>query len=400
MKSPVLCVSYNGLMEPLGQSQFLAYQEIVAEHRQIILMTFEKGEDWNNAVEREVLQKRVLKANIVWKALRYHKRLSVLATGYDVLCGIIAGSLLLRRNKARTVYARSFIPAVIGLVLKRLWGVSLVFDTRGFWVDERVDGGIWPEYGVLFRVGKWIERLILSNADCVVAQTKAAIDEMKTFSYLQQKTPWFEHINNCADLDLFYCSTQDRRAAGRPFTLGYVGSVGVWYRFDDALRSFLMIKDRIPDARMHIVNRGGNDYIKQRLAEVGIDGQSVILESANHEGVARAMREMDAGVFFIKQAYSKIASAPTKLGEFLGCGVPCLGNTGVGDMASILEGDRVGVALSRFDEADMSKGVDRLIALTREPDIALRCRESAERHFSLIDGANAYEKIFSALDRR
>lgn len=399
MKSPVLCVSYNGLMEPLGQSQFLAYQEIVAEQRQVVLMTFEKSGDWNNTIEREALQKRVLGAKIVWKALRYHKRLSVLATGYDVLCGIITGSLLLRRHKARTVYARSFIPAVIGLVLKRLWGVSLVFDTRGFWVDERVDGGIWPENGLLFQAGKGIERLILLNADCVVAQTKAAIDEMKTFSYLREKSPRFEHINNCADLDLF-CGASNRRNSGRPFTLGYVGSVGVWYRFDDALRSFLMIKERIPDARMHIVNRGGHDYIKQRLTEVGIDEQSVILESANHEGVARAMREMDAGVFFIKQAYSKIASAPTKLGEFLGCGVPCLGNTGVGDMASILEGDRVGVALSRFDEADMSEGVDRLIALTREPDIVLRCRKSAERHFSLIDGAKAYEKIFSALDRR
>lgn len=397
MKSPVLGISYNGLMEPLGQSQFLAYQEIVAAYRQVVLMTFEKGEDWNNASEREVLQKRVDEANLVWKALRYHKRLSILATGYDVLCGIITGSLLLRRHKSRTVYARSFVPGVIGLVLKRLWGVSLVFDTRGFWVDERVDGGIWPANGVLFGVGKRIERLILSNADYVVAQTKAAINEMRTFSYLREKPPRFEHINNCADLDLFR-PAQNRRDPRRPFTLGYVGSVGVWYRFDDALRSFLMLKRRIPDARMHIVNRGGHDYIKQRLVELGIDERSVVVESTNHAGVARAMREMDAGVFFIKQAYSKIASAPTKLGEFLGCGVPCLGNTGVGDMASILEEDRVGVALSRFDEAEMREGVDRLIALTREPDIALRCRKSAERHFSLRDGAMAYERIFSELD--
>jgi hypothetical protein len=34
------------------------------------------------------------------------------------------------------------------------------------------------------------------------------------------------------------------------------------------------------------------------------------------------MNSMNAGVFFINPFYSKIASAPTKLGEFLGCGVP------------------------------------------------------------------------------
>ena len=31
-------------------------------------------------------------------------------------------------------------------------------------------------------------------------------------------------------------------------------------------------------------------------------------------------------------SYSRVACAPTKLAEYLGCGVPCLGSAGVGDM--------------------------------------------------------------------
>ncbi len=109
------------------------------------------------------------------------------------------------------------------------------------------------------------------------------------------------------------------------------------------------------------------------------------------------MRQMDAGIFFIKPVYSKMASAPTKLGEFLGCGVPCLGNSGVGDMASILENEQVGVALNSFDEAAMSEAIDRLVQLIHTPGVKERCRGAAIRHFSLERGVAQYTKIYNDL---
>ena len=111
------------------------------------------------------------------------------------------------------------------------------------------------------------------------------------------------------------------------------------------------------------------------------------------------MARMHAGVFFIKPVFSKQASAPTKLAEFLGCGIPCLGNAGVGDMAAILEADQVGVALDSFDEAAMDKSIEKLIALTQQPDIQSRCAASAQRHFSLDEGVARYNAIYHSLDR-
>ena len=110
------------------------------------------------------------------------------------------------------------------------------------------------------------------------------------------------------------------------------------------------------------------------------------------------MARMHAAVFFIKPVFSKQASAPTKLGEFLGCGIPCLGNAGVGDMAGILEGENVGVALSRFDESSLQHGLEKLIGLTREADIQARCVATAERHFSLDEGVRRYAAIYTKLD--
>ena len=106
---------------------------------------------------------------------------------------------------------------------------------------------------------------------------------------------------------------------------------------------------------------------------------------------------MDAGFFFIMPVFSKRASAPTKLGEFLGCGVPCLGNDGVGDMTQILESENVGVVVRDFDAEGREKAINDLISLCADPDVRQRCVGAARKHFSLDDGVAAYDRIYREL---
>lgn len=395
----ILYISYDGILEPLGQSQVLRYLERLAPSHKIILISFEKPGDWQEVERREALRKQVREAGITWFPLRYHKRPSALATTYDIAQGVVVGAWAVVRYRVRIVHARSYVPSVMALVLKKIFGLKYIFDMRGFWADERVDGGLWPAGSRLYRVAKWFEQRFLLNADRVVSLTQAAVDEMRTLPYLQERMPRFELITTCADLDLFRPAEADSiaRMADRPFTLGYVGSVGVWYLFDETLRCFQLLRERLPDARLHIINRGGHDYIRDRLLALNIDLAAVLVEAADHTGVANAMQKMDAGIFFIKPVFSKTASAPTKLGEFLGCGVPCLGNTGVGDMATILGSERVGVVLCHFDEAAMREAIDRLLRLTQAPDIKSRCREAALRYFSLDEGVRTYDRIYREL---
>jgi glycosyltransferase involved in cell wall biosynthesis len=435
----VLYITYDGILEPLGQSQVLRYQVRLANDHKIVLVSFEKAHDWQQVERREALRGHIRAAGITWLPLRYHKRPSALATAYDIAQGVVVGAWAVMRHRIRIVHARSYVPSVIALVLKKLFRLRFIFDMRGFWADERVDGGLWPAGGRLYRVAKWFERRFLLNADCVVSLTQAAVDEMRTFPYLQGRMPRFEVITTCADLGLFkpvesaltpalsrgergeeaLSPTLSQASPPSPqpsprgrgserdaqtnstererFVLGYVGSVGVWYLFDETLRCFQLLRERVPDARLHILNRGGHDYIHERMAALNVDPKAVQIEAADHAGVAHAMQQMDAGIFFIKPVYSKTASAPTKLGEFLGCGVPCLGNAGVGDMASILERERVGVALRQFDETTMREAVDRLLQLTQAPGIRGRCREVALRYFSLEDGVASYRAIYDDL---
>jgi hypothetical protein len=149
-----------------------------------------------------------------------------------------------------------------------------------------------------------------------------------------------------------------------------------------------------------VINRNDHAYVHDRLRAGGVPLEAVEIRAANHAEVPAQMARMHAGIFFIKPVFSKQASAPTKLGEFLGCGVPCLANTGVGDMAEILETDRVGVAITGFEPAAIRAGMARLLDLVADSGTPTRCVASAQAHFSLDEGVRRYQSVYRSLESR
>lgn len=395
MKPGILYISYDGMLEPLGQSQVLAYLTRLAGPWRIHLISFEKPEDWARIAERERIEKWIADAGIVWHPLRYHKRPSAIATAWDIGMGIALGLWLVLRHRLRVVHARSYVPSVMALALKRLTGVKYLFDMRGFWADERVDGGLWPRGGRMFRIAKSFERHFLLGADHVVSLTRAAVREVALFDYLQGRMPPMTVIPTCADLGKFKPMQVAR--GGGDFVLGYLGSAGTWYLFDEVIACFARLLRMRPGARLLILNRSEHAWIRERLAVSGIPATAVELLALSHADVPSQVARMDAGVFFIKPVFSKQASAPTKLAEFLGCGIPCIGNAGVGDMMDVLEGERVGVALKHFDAPAIDAALKELLILVADPATSGRCVAAAQRNFSLDEGVSRYAETYQQL---
>ncbi len=394
MSQRILYISYDGILEPLGQSQVLAYLEKLAPGRRIHLISYEKPPDWQDAQRREAMRRRIAEVGIDWHPLRYHKSPTAPATAFDVAVGAARAVALVRRHRLQVVHARSYVAALIALTVKRMTGAKFLFDLRGFWADERVDGGLWPESGRLYRLTKALERRFLLIADHVVTLTHASEAEIRGFPYLAGKAPKISVIPTCADLDRFRIQGP---LAASPFVLGYVGSAGTWYLLDEMLRFFRELRAVEPDARLLIVNRGEQELIRARLVAASIDLALVEIVAADHSEMQQLIGRMSAGMALIKPAYSKIASVPTKLAEYLGCGVPCLGNAGVGDMEEILEGRQVGVALNDFSNDGILDGVRRLLDMTRDTGLQERCRRTANELFSLEGGVASYAAAYERL---
>lgn len=396
MKPAILYISYDGMLEPLGQSQVLSYLERLSDQYRIHLISFEKAADLADAQKKERIRARIAAAGIAWKPLRYHKAPTGPATAWDLLVGTLTALFIALRHRIALIHARSYVPALMALAVRKLTGARFLFDMRGFWADERVDAGLWSKAGRLYRMTKKLERHFLLGADHVVTLTRASAGEIATFSYLHGRTPPISVIPTCADLDRFSRPKAGGREPG-PFTFGFIGAAGTWALFDEMLSCFKIAAELEPGARLLIVNRNEHDFIRERLAAMEIAPDSVELVAAEHRDIPALIARMDAGAAIRKPAYSQLACAPTKLAEYLGCGIPCLSNTGIGDVEEIVEGSRVGIVLRNFTQSEMRDGVSRLIALSREEDIHERCVAAARAFFSLGDGVAAYRGIYRQL---
>jgi glycosyltransferase involved in cell wall biosynthesis len=393
-RQAILYISYDGMLEPLGQSQVLSYLEPLAQDYEVHLLSFEKPADLADGARLRAVGERIAAANIRWTRRRYHKAPSAPATAFDIAIGLATAWAIATRHRVRLIHARSYIPALIGMLVKRATCAKLLFDMRGLWADERVDGGLWPAGGGLYRATKGIERSLLRSADHVVTLTNASVDEVRRLAGANGAATAISVISTCTDLQRFRPPAS--RPAG-PLVLGYVGSVGTWYLFDETLLAFRLLQERHPDARLLIVNRGEHPLIRERIAAAGIDPACAEVRAADHRDMPALVARMSAGAALVKPAYSKVASAPTKVAEYLACGVPVLGNAGVGDVAPLLEGRRIGVALDGFDEDRLRAAVARLAELVLDSETAGRCRAAAEELFSLEGGVAEYRRIYGSL---
>jgi hypothetical protein len=67
-------------------------------------------------------------------------------------------------------------------------------------------------------------------------------------------------------------------------------------------------------------------------------------------------------VFFIKDAYSKKASSPTKQGEIMAMGIPIVCND-IGDTGKIVKVSMPALVVQSFLEKDLKETVSQLIQL-------------------------------------
>ena len=396
MKASILYISYTGLLDPLGQSQVLQYVLGLAQEYRMTLLTFEKPDALQESDRVSALATQCRQAGVDWHYLHYHNRPSMPATFYDVVMGIRKGRQLARAADVNIVHCRSYLAGLMGLLVKRVTGARHLFDMRGFWVDERVDGGIWRKRSLKYRCFKYLERLLFTHTDHVVSLTRAGAAEIGTFSYLASSPPPVSVIPTCTNMALF--TAQDGvRGESAGFTLGYVGSAGSWYMFSDVARVVKLLFEIDPASRFLVINRSGHREIREALEQADVDLARVDIKAVEFDQVSVEIARIDAGIFFVKPVWSKRASSPTRLGELLASGKPVLTNGKVGDVEEDVNETGTGVVINDWRPQTLRSALLRLIGIAREPGMSQRCRRAALQRFSLRDGIAAYARIYTAL---
>jgi glycosyltransferase involved in cell wall biosynthesis len=131
------------------------------------------------------------------------------------------------------------------------------------------------------------------------------------------------------------------------------------------------------------------------MRERAVGNSNFSIRSVTSSDVPSYLSAADAGISFIKPCFSKLASSPTKNGEYLACGLPLILNAGIGDSDTLATDWNVGALVTEFTEVSYSQAIDKIEQLTREPDIRTKTRSVAKELFDLeAVGAERYALLY------
>lgn len=388
--TPTVYLTRNGLLEPLGQSQVMAYLRGLARDYRITLITYEKAEDWADgaAVSRAAAECEALGIN--WAPQRFRPRPKIVAPALSMARMTWLLWRTVKREDAKIIHARSYIPAAVAMVVSRLTGTPFIFDMRALWPEELITAGRLKRGSLLHRAITWAERKCLTHAAGVVSLTHSAVGHLRQIYPEALEAKPVAVIPTCADLDRF-------TPAKHPPQARIIGCLGTllsgWFRID-WLAAFLEVAARRdPTLKFELTTL--DDPTAVRAALKAAEHAELHIAPSPSDRVQEIVQGQVASVMFFTDGLSKLGSSPTRMGEVLGCGLPIVANAGVGDVAQIIREHRVGVLAKGPSAAEMEAAYDELMGLLADPGLAARCRRAAEAVFSLERGTEAYRALYA-----
>jgi glycosyltransferase involved in cell wall biosynthesis len=373
------------------------------------LLSFERAGAFTRegAAKCEQLRSELQAQGIEWHWLRYHQRPSLPATIYDVLQGIRKASSLIQRNRVEMIHARGHIPATIALALKKRFPIKLIFDVRGLMAEEYVDAEHWRKDSLPYRITKATERSVFAQTDAVVTLTERIWPIIREWDGLRGRTPHHEVIPCCVDLERFQFSEHERARRRSElgltdqFTIVYSGSLDGWYLTEKMADFFASVVRANPRAHMLWLTNGRPERVKElmRSRDIATENYSVLSVAARE--VPSYLAAADAGLAFIKRCVSKLASSPTKNGEYLACGLPLILNAGIGDSDALIDRWEAGALIRDFTDQEFAAAARDIEAMVAAPDARGSARRVAEAVFHLekVGGeryAALYERVLNS----
>ncbi len=213
MQKKILFISYDGMTDPLGQSQVIPYlQGLSKKGFQFYLLSCEKPEVFER--NKEAVKRMLSGYSIEWHPIPYTKKPAVLSTLKDILHLRKKATQIHQQYKIDMVHTRPGIPALVGLMMKKKFGVKFLHDIREFYADSRVEGGIWniknPLFRIIYNYFKGKEKEEVQLCDGIVCLTHAAEKITLALPEYKKGTP-LKVIPCSADLNLFNPSICQQR---------------------------------------------------------------------------------------------------------------------------------------------------------------------------------------------
>lgn len=393
------------MTDQLGQSQVIPYlKELSKSGYRFHLLSVEKKERLEKTGEqvRKILQE----SHIDWTTMLFTKNPPLLSKLMDQRKLNKMAATICRNDKIDMVHCRSYVPAAAGLKISKQFHLPFLFDMRGFWVDERVDSGLWnlknPFFKFLYKTYKRKEQSYFDQSVHIISLTHKGKEELaKNYHVPDDKVTV---IPCCADMEHFNyhgISVEQKKAVKERLGIGeekkvlsYLGSLGGWYLTDAMLDFFSVMHRQDRNTIFLFITHDKKEDIITKAVAKGIPADAIVVQPSGRNDVPLYLSLSNWNIFFIKDVYSKKASSPTKQGEVMAMGIPIICND-IGDTGIIINDTGAGILVRSFDRKEYEDISRRVLQMTVPDKESIRL--SACKYYDLKEGAERYKAVYEKI---
>lgn len=285
-----------------------------------------------------------------------------------------------KMQPAVVIAASAYLSALPALVAARRLGIPFIYEVRGFWEITRISDDPSLEAGSLYRMERYLETQIATQADQVLTLTGAMRDELIRRGVAAEKITL---CPNSCDPARFTPRGRDTDLAARlgipadvP-VIGYIGTLVGYEGLDDLALACGTLHARGIDFRLMVVgseNTGNNERgpISHRILEIaeqqGFGHKLLLPGRVPHSEVEGYYSLIDVAPFPRKAQPVTEMVSPMKPLEALAMEKAVLVSS-VQALAEMVVPDKTGIV---FEKSNITDFADKLLVLLSDP--ALRHR--------------------------
>ncbi len=257
-------------------------------------------------------------------------------TLYYTIFPVLASMWLVFNRKSSDVILvtspppQMYLIALIGKLMRK----KVIVDIRDLFLDVSVNLGFIKKGSLIERIFRFLESKALQKADAVTLVTpKIRRQLVKEYGINPIKC---YVVPNGVDLETFKCGKSKRK-----LQMVYTGYFGHAQDFDTFLKGYALLRE---NERIPLILAGGGETLEDVLKnaeKLGIAKWIKYVGMLSRKEVVKLLCSSSIGVAPIKADESLKYAIPSKIYEYLACGLPFIG-VGIGEIDRIAEESRAG----------------------------------------------------------
>ena len=388
-----LYFSYDGLLDPLGQSQIIPYiSAISAAGHSITIVSYEKVERTKEQIK--VMDIMLQKIGIKWVRLEFRPG------KFWALKRLISGVLILRKLcknlQPDFLHLRGFVPAVIfQLSFSR---VPFLYDFRGFALGEWADIGKINPSSLLYRVLNRLDQKAVKSASGLVVLEECAKNLLKD-TYDVPNVP-LKVIRTCTDVKRYTKRKNLHNKKSRALRFVFLGGARFPYRPDLALMMIKKLIEHGVDCNIDFINEGDRGIIEKANDLTNIPKEKVRILSCEHSEIPNILATYDCGIVMVEGSYWRKVCSPTKMGEYLAGGLPVISLEGIDAIDELAERTVCVATVSPEElQGHFQEGrAQQILSFIKSIGVSQECKILARDEFDLEMAGNLYVDLYSEME--